>query len=67
MASKQGVICQKIVTSAQVNVANIEFPVISGPIRQIIHDAKLESLRGLLNDDWQRAARDLAKEYWGVK
>ena len=67
MASKHGVLCQKIVTSAQVDVADIEFPAISETVRQIIQDTKLESLQGLLEKDWQRVAHELANEYWGVK
>ena len=67
MAPRHGVLCQKIVTSEQVNVANIEFPAISETIRQIIQDAKLESLQGLLGDDWHGVSHQLAKEYWGVK
>jgi len=67
MASKHGMLCQKVVTSEQVNVANIEFPAITENIRQIIRDAKLESLQGLLEEDWEHVAIELAKEYWAVK
>lgn len=67
MASKHGVLCYKIVTSDQVDVANIEFPAISETVRQVIREAKLESLQGLLEDDWQGVSHQLAKKYWGVK
>lgn len=67
IASQHGMICQKVVTSEQVNVANIEFPAISETVRQIIQDAKLQSLQGLLGEDWEHVARELAKEYWCVK
>jgi hypothetical protein len=67
MNSKHGVMCYKIVTSERVNVDNIEFPEISETVRRVIRDAKLESMQVLLGEDWQHAARKLAREYWGVK
>ena len=66
MASKHGMLCHKIVTSQQVNVANIEFPAIARDVSKIIRDTKLESLQGLLGEDWERVAHKLAREYWGV-
>ena len=67
MESKHDVFCYKIVSSEQVDVANIEFPAISETVRQVIREAKLESLQGLLGEDWQGVARELAKKYWGVR
>jgi hypothetical protein len=67
MDSKHDVLCYKIVTSEQVDVDNIEFPKISRAVRQVIREANLESLQGLLGKDWQRTAQKLAREYWGVK
>ena len=67
MGSKHGVLCYKIVNSKQINVANIEFPAISETVRKVISEAKLDSLQGLLGNNWQSEARKLAKEYWGVK
>ena len=67
MDSKHGVMCYKIVTSGQVNVDNLEFPEVSEAVRQVIREAKLESMKGLLGKDWQHEARKLAREYWGVK
>lgn len=67
MESQHGVLCYKIVTSDQVDVANIEFPAISETVRQVIREAKLESLQGLLGDDWQSVSHQLAKKYWGVR
>ncbi|MBA7648686.1 hypothetical protein ES703_56474 [subsurface metagenome] len=67
MKSKHGVLCYKIFTSEQVDVASIEFPAISETVRQVIREAKLESLQGLLGEDWQGVAHELAKEYWGLR
>ena len=67
MKSKHGVLCYKIITSKQVDVANMEFPVVSQTARQVIREAKLESLNGLLGEDWQHVAHKLAQGYWGVK
>lgn len=67
MNSKHGVLCYKIVTPEQVDVDNIEFPEISETVRQVILEANVESLHGLLGEDWQSVAHKLAKEYWGVK
>jgi len=67
MNSKHGVLCYKIVTPEQVDVANIEFPKVSRAVRQVIRESKVESLQGLLRKDWQRTAHELAREYWGIK
>ncbi len=67
MSSKHGVLCQKVVTSANVDMAKIELPALSEEVRQIIRDAGLESLQGLLGPDWQRVIRQLAERYWGAK
>lgn len=67
MKSKHGVICYKILTSGQVDMAKIQFPAVSETAAQVIRDAKLESLNGLLGEDWQHVAHQLAERYWGIK
>lgn len=67
MNSKYGVLCYRVVTPGQADVDKIEFPKISETVRQVIRETKIKSLQGLLGDDWQKIARDLAKEYWGIK
>ena len=66
MDSKHGVMCYKIVTSKQVNLDNIELPEVSKVVQQVIQEAKLESMQGLLGKDWQNAAHKLAREYWNI-
>jgi hypothetical protein len=66
MDSKNGVICYKIVTSKQVNVDNIVLPEVSEAVRQVIREAKLESMNGLLGRNWKDAVHKLAREYWGI-
>lgn len=67
MSSKHGVLCQKVVTSASVRLERIELPALSEQVRQIIRDAKLESLQGLLGPDPQRVTRQLVEKYWSTK
>lgn len=66
MDSKHGVICYKIVTSKQVNIDNIVLPEVSEAVRQVIQEAKLESMKDLLGRNWKDAAYKLAREYWGI-
>lgn len=67
MNAEHDVICYKIVTGQQVDVDRVEFPAISEPVLKVIREAKLQSLQGLLGDNWRSESRRLAKEYWGVK
>jgi hypothetical protein len=61
------VIGYKIVDSRKIDVDKIDFPKLSDKTLQIIRDAKLDSLAGLLGNDWKNASRELAKKYWGIK
>ena len=67
MSSKHGVLCQKIVTSAEVPSESIEIPELDEQVQQIIRDSKLESLKGLLGPDSQRVSRQLVEIYWSTK
>lgn len=67
MKSKHGVFCYKIITPEQVDVTKLEFPVISETARQVIREANLEPLHGLLDENWQQVAHELAEGYWGIK
>ena len=67
MNSKLGVMCYKMVTSKQIQVDDLEFPKVSEPVRQVIREANLKSMEGLLGEGWQAKARELARGYWGVK
>lgn len=64
MAPKYGVICQRVVTSAQIDMSKIEFPEISDAVRDVILTGKIERLQGLLGEDWQKVVHQLAEEYW---
>jgi hypothetical protein len=64
MASNNGVFGQKIVTSAQVDVANIKFPELSDETRHIIRAFNLKSLEGLIGENWESIAHQLAEGYW---
>ena len=67
MSSKHGVLCYKIVTLEQIDVDKMEFPEISDTVRRVIMDAKVDSLQGLLGNNWHGESRKLAKEYLGIK
>lgn len=59
-----GVLCQKIVTSAEVNVDDLKLPKLSSEVQTVIRDAKVESLQGLLGPDSEKLMRKLVAEYW---
>ena len=64
MAPKYGVFCQKVVTPGQIDISRIEFPEISDAVREVVLATGLERLQGLLGEDWQQVAHQLAAEYW---
>jgi len=61
------VLCQKIVTASEINLAKIELPPVTENLKQIVLDAKIDSLKGLLGPDSQQVLRKLVEQYWTVK
>ena len=64
MAPKYGVFCQRVVTSASIDMSKLEFPEISDAVREVILATGIERLQGLLGEDWQQAVHQLAEEFW---
>ena len=67
MSSKYGALCQKVVTSSDVDISKIELPALTDELKQIIRDAKHKSLEGLLGSDSEQVFRKLVEQYWTVK
>ena len=64
MSSRYGVLCQKIVTASEVDLGKIKLPALTEELKQIIRDAKLKSLEGLLGPDSEKVLRKLVEQYW---
>lgn len=67
MNSSKGVLCQKIVTSTEIDLTKIELPALSEKVQQTIRDAKIESLQDLLRADSQRVLRQMVEQYWNTR
>ncbi len=67
MSPKREVMCLKRVTAAQIDLVKIRPSEFSDAIRQVIREANIQSLNGLLTADQQTVAQGLRRMYWGVK
>ena len=58
---------QKIVAPGRSEIYETDFPEVTQLIRDTIREYNLESLYGLLGEDWRAAGHRIAERYWTGK
>jgi len=67
MGLSNDILCAKVITFTDANLAKIEPPKFSEKVRQIIVESRVKSLQDLVGSDPRTAAADVMRSYWNLK